>query len=260
MHLLEFNQPLLNAAGSLGFAPDKHGPVNLGALGAFFTNPISRRPRRGAEEKVHLRHDAKLLLDSGQPNPGLSRALRHYGGKWARAPLPVVVHFMVEDPAEVRAAVERIERLENILAIELGFFAEVEAGFVNTALRIALGEKPIIVRLQLEQVEIFAKELKGSEAAAISLGPPREAAGKSEQQSSGYAYGPALFERSLEAVSNLAALGLPVIGSGGVYAVHQAAAMLTAGAIAVQLDTLLWRADVDLAEWNEELSRAQARS
>ncbi|MBL8103821.1 MAG: hypothetical protein JNM02_14910, partial [Anaerolineales bacterium] len=42
---LYFSKPLINAAGSLGFAPDIHNGLPLDSFGAFVTNPISLRPR-----------------------------------------------------------------------------------------------------------------------------------------------------------------------------------------------------------------------
>ena len=43
--------PLMNAAGSLGFAPDMRTPVDMSKLGAFITNPISLGPRSPAQGK-----------------------------------------------------------------------------------------------------------------------------------------------------------------------------------------------------------------
>ena len=43
------------------------------------------------------------------------------------------------------------------------------------------------------------------------------------------------------AVQDVAHSGVPVIGSGGVYTSKDAAAMQAAGAVAIQLDAVLWR-------------------
>jgi dihydroorotate dehydrogenase len=50
-----------------------------------------------------------------------------------------------------------------------------------------------------------------------------------------------LFPQSLEIVHSASKLGLPVIGAGGVYSKENADAMLSAGALAVQMDSVLWR-------------------
>lgn len=52
-----------------------------------------------------------------------------------------------------------------------------------------------------------------------------------------------VFSQALRAVDELSREGIPVIGGGGVYHPSQTEAMLAAGALAVQLDTVLWRGD-----------------
>ena len=42
---LTFSSPYMNAAGTLGFAPDFRAPVPWESFGAFVTNPLSLRPR-----------------------------------------------------------------------------------------------------------------------------------------------------------------------------------------------------------------------
>jgi dihydroorotate dehydrogenase len=42
---LYFRKPLMNAAGSLGFAPDSRAGISLDSFGAFVTKPFSLRTR-----------------------------------------------------------------------------------------------------------------------------------------------------------------------------------------------------------------------
>ena len=67
---LEISPPLMNAAGSLGFAPEPSGLVDYSRLGAFVTNPISLRKRTPANSRACLSYPGGLLLHSGYPNPG----------------------------------------------------------------------------------------------------------------------------------------------------------------------------------------------
>ena len=53
-------------------------------------------------------------------------------------------------------------------------------------------------------------------------------------------YGPSLFPRALETVYSAAKIGLPIIGAGGVWSKENAEAMVSAGALAVQVDAALW--------------------
>jgi dihydroorotate dehydrogenase len=56
----------------------------------------------------------------------------------------------------------------------------------------------------------------------------------------GRLYGQSLFPRSLESVHSAAQIGLPIIGAGGVWTDSNVTDMLSAGAMAVQMDTSLW--------------------
>lgn len=82
--------------------------------------------------------------------------------------------------------------------------------------------------------------------AAFSLAPPRGALAVSGGLRHGRLYGPAVFPLALAALHALRPFGLPVIAGGGVYHRWQAEAMLSAGALAVQLDAVLWRGGLPL--------------
>jgi dihydroorotate dehydrogenase len=55
--------------------------------------------------------------------------------------------------------------------------------------------------------------------------------------------GPALFPQALLTVRDAAQANLPVIAAGGVDSKGNADAMLSAGALAVQVDASLWKGD-----------------
>jgi dihydroorotate dehydrogenase (NAD+) catalytic subunit len=243
---LSFDPPLMNAAGSLGFAPDRRGVVDLPRLGAFVTNPVSRRGRSPAQDRCLLEYPGGFLLHSGAPNPGLTRAVRRHAGHWARSPVPVLVHLLAEAPGELAEMVRRLEGVEGVSGIEVGLPPGCQAGDMLELLSAAAGELPVIARLPLERAIELGQALvarPGLPVAAISLGAPRgslPAAGG--EVVSGRLYGPAVFPLALQAVRGLARAGLPVIAAGGVYHPGQVEAMLAAGALAVQLDAALWRA------------------
>jgi dihydroorotate dehydrogenase (NAD+) catalytic subunit len=233
----------MNASGSLGFAPDPDGPVELARLGAFVTNPISRRARTPAHGARFTPFPGGFLLHSGYPNPGLSRAIRRYAPAWDRAPLPVLAHLLGEDPGELAGMAARLEAVEGVSGIELGVPPLAEARAALALVAAAAGELPLVVRLPLERAAGLAQALASADLpiAAFSLGAPRGALpGEQKARIHGRLYGPAIFPLALRTVEDLAGMGLPVIGAGGVYRPEQAEAMLNAGAVAVQLDTVLW--------------------
>lgn len=239
---LALDRPVMNAAGSLGFAPDERGPVDLSGLGAFVTDPISLEPRSPAQDRGVVEYPGGFVLHSGYPNPGVSRAIRQYAPRWARSPLPVWVHLLAEGPEEIAAMVPRLEGLENVTTIEIGLHPKVSAEGVRAIIQAALGELPLVARLPLDRVVELAPALPDLPLSAISLGPPRGALpGSSGELTHGRLYGPGIFPQVFAAVELLVEMGgVPVIAGGGVHRQVDIDALLASGAAGVQLDTVLW--------------------
>ncbi len=238
---LIFSKPLMNAAGMLGFAPDTRAPIRWEDLGAFVTNPISFRPRKGAASPALMEYPGGLLMHSGLPNPGLPAALKRFGRRWQEDALPIIVHLMADRPEQTRQMVQALEGLENVMAVELGFAPLLAPDIIALAVEMCRGELPVIVALPAEQILQLGGRLLDLGAAALSLAAPRGALPKEDGVLvAGRMFGPALFPRALEVVREAAKLGLPVIGAGGVTSQVEMRAMLGAGALAVQMDTAFW--------------------
>jgi dihydroorotate dehydrogenase (NAD+) catalytic subunit len=239
---LSFSHPLMNAAGILGYIPDPYGPVDLSSFGAFITNPISREARTPAHGGRVFPFPGGFLLHTGYPNPGLRAALRRYTLQWTHSSLPVIVHVLSGKVEEVGEMVSMLERVDGLLAVEVGLPPEVDPAAAAAFARAACGELPVIVRLPFEHCLELARALAGVDIAAVSLAPPRGAAQNPPGNLvHGRLYGSALFPQSLEAVHAIAQSGMPVIGAGGISSQEQVDAMLSAGALAAQVDSVLWR-------------------
>ncbi len=250
---LAFAKPVMNAAGTLGFAPGPHGIVDLRRLGAFVTNPISLAPRMPAGGLRYASFSGGFLIHSGFPNPGLSYVLRRYASRWQNSELPVLVHLLAQNPAETASMVRRLEGVAGVAGIELGLADEVDAAATAAFTRAAAGELPLVVRLPLAGAAELVAAVFQAGADAASFAPPRGALPIPPNQKSsgsnrgdtlhGRLYGPAVFPFALAAVQRAAGSGLPIIAAGGIYNDAQVEAMLLAGALAVQLDSVLWRGD-----------------
>ena len=245
---LYFSKSLMNAAGSLGFAPDTRVGISLDSFGAFVTNPFSLRPRLPAARPAVIEHPGGFLLHTGLPNPGLSAGLKRYAAKWSRSELPIIVHLMADRPEETQRMVRMLEVQENVMAAELGFAPLLASDILLLALEMCLGELPLIFSLPVEQVLSLGPRLVQEGAQAISIAAPRGALPLTPTSSpigrgelvTGRLYGPSLFPQTLETVYSAAKLGLPIIGAGGVWTKENAEAMLSSGALAVQVDAVLW--------------------
>jgi dihydroorotate dehydrogenase (NAD+) catalytic subunit len=231
----------MNAAGSLGFAPDVRSDISPESFGAFVTNPISVRARRAASGPRLFKFPGGVLLHSGHPNPGLSSVIKNYASAWARSPLPIIVHLLSAKAEDLQKALPRIEELENVSAIELGIVDAKQADVKELA-GAASGELPLIIQLGWPHAAELAEAAMDGGAVAISLGPPRGTLpGSDGKLVSGRLYGPAQFPQALAMVLELSKRGIPIIASGGVETQAQGEAMLAAGALAVQIDIALWK-------------------
>jgi len=239
---LVFPTPLMNAAGSLGFAPGVRRMASLGELGAFVTNPVSLGPRSPAQGRGLIAFSGGFLLHSGYPNPGLKAVIRRHASRWARAVVPVIVHLLAQEEGDIATMVRRLENADGVSAVEIGLPPDASRELASRMIQAGTGELPVIARLPLERAQELAALAAQAGATAVSFGPPRGAIPAPDGELlRGRLYGPAIFPQALLVVQALARSGIPVIGGGGVYRHADAEAMLSAGALAVQLDSVLWR-------------------
>jgi dihydroorotate dehydrogenase (NAD+) catalytic subunit len=239
---LYFSKPLMNAAGSLGFAPDFRSLEDFGSLdkfGAFVTSPISLRPRLPTAQPAVLEYSGGFLLHTGLPNPGIHAALKKYSAKWTRSDLPIIVHLMADRPEETQQMVRILEPHENVMAVELGFAPLLADDIILLTLEMCLGELPLIFSLPVEQVLSLGPRLMQEGVQAISIAAPRGSL-MTDHLITGRLFGPSLFPQTLSVVESAAKLGILIIGAGGVWSKENADAMLSVGALAVQADAALW--------------------
>ncbi len=243
---LPINPPLMNAAGMLGFIPDSPGASPQKHQGAFLSNPISIKARTPTHSTRMITFPGGLLLHTGHPNPGLRTAIRSYGKHWSRSSIPVIIHILATSVEEVSEMVKILETIEGIMGVELGLPPDIATDTAQRFIEAALGELPLFVRVPVDRASEMVTGFGGTGFAAISLGPPRGALpDPSGRIVHGRLYGPALFPLALAAVRTLTRMDIPVIGAGGIYHPQNIQTMLEAGAIAVQLDTVLWRGGID---------------
>jgi dihydroorotate dehydrogenase len=244
---LVLDKPFVNAAGMLGFAPDQRATPLLDQLGAFITNPISRRPRQVAGARSYLPYPGGFLLHTGLPNPGISTIIRQNKRRWAAAPLPIIVHLLAETPDTLAEMVRKLEGLENVLAIEIGLAPDCTPEQMEALSTAAAGELPVIISLGQEQLPILLPVAGQLNPAALHLTAPRGTlSGADGNLVSGRLYGPAILPLMLNAAREAVKSEIPVIVDGGVYEKSQTDAFLDAGVLAVGLGAVLWGIDQDL--------------
>jgi dihydroorotate dehydrogenase (NAD+) catalytic subunit len=108
---LEFQNPVVLAAGTAGYGQELAGVVRLDRLGGFVTKAVSLAPRAGAPAPRVAEFEGGMLNAVGLANPGLD-AVRRDQLPWLAAHLPAtrkianIVGFAVEEYAAVIAGLE----------------------------------------------------------------------------------------------------------------------------------------------------------
>ena len=244
---LTVNNPVLLASGVAGYDGGPYsGVIDLSKLGAIVTNPLTWRPRHAANGPRVVPLPAGVLVHTGLPNPGVRRAIKLYRARWARSLAPVIAHVVATTVEDVAASVAELERCEAIAGIELGLHDRATPRDVELILRAAQDATmlPLMVRLPLYTALDLAPAAQDAGAGALVVSaPPRGTVRDplSGQLAGGRIYGPWLKAQALRAVGQVArAVSIPVLGCGGIHSPDDARDFLDAGAVAVQIDTLLW--------------------
>jgi dihydroorotate dehydrogenase (NAD+) catalytic subunit len=241
---LTLNSPLIAGGGALGFADEYADLIDFSTLGAFVTNALTLRPRTPAEGPRVVPFAGGVLLHTGLPNPGVSAAIRDYERKWARLGCPVIVSLAATTPEELGASVTKLEAVDSVAGIEIGFRDDEVLADAEFMLREALGRarQPVIVSLPAARALAFARMAEKVGAQALTVAVPRRGTWRvGEEWVTGRLYGPAFLPQSLLLVQEIRKLTeLPIIGAGGVHSKEDVKAMLAAGAAAVRLDSVAW--------------------
>ena len=238
---LVMRAPLANAAGFLGCDAAARASFDFTRLGAYITPPLSLLPRTAAHGTRVRTFPGGFLLHTGLPNRGLRAAIRQDRRHWAEMPCPVIVHLILRSAEEASEMARWLEPVEEVCALELGL-GEADAAQAASLVAACVGELPLIAHLPLgAPASVFAAAVAGG-AGAVSIGAPRGALpGTNDAPVRGRIYGPAVLPFAVQAAAVLnELLDVPILAAGGVYRGEHAAALLSAGASAVQLDAVLW--------------------
>lgn len=246
-HSLELLTPVMCAAGAMGYGSAYKSIIKMDKLGAIVTHPISYESRSPANGTRFVPLDSGVLMHTGLPNPGLSRAIREHGNLWLMLPVPIIVHLIATNEDHVRKGVARIGEADSINAVELGLYDDITWQEAERLVRAAAkkSEKPLLVRLPLQDAYEIADAVAdaGADALVVSA-PPRGTAHDplTGRMVSGRVYGPLVKPMALYVVERLAGRmhDVPIIGAGGIHSAQDARDFINAGARAVQVDAMTW--------------------
>ena len=277
--------PVLPAAGTVGFGDRYRSLIDFDKLGAIVTNPATIEPWSPAAGTRVISLDAGVLIHTGLPNPGLAKVISRNRRAWASLPIPVILHLVATSVSQIRRAVELIDGVDEIAAVELGLSDDIHepeaADLVAEAARL---EKPLLARLPFYEAYQLALPIAEAGADALVLTAPPRGTARDRHTGrlvSGRLYGPLIKPMILRLVGRLRrqlTAEIPIIASGGVHSPQDARDYIDAGAVAVQVDAATWaqpkmleRIARDLGgwiatrqrdalpdEWNPDMSHTEA--
>lgn len=237
---LELSGPIVLAGGYGGEYPD--GVYSR--VHALLTSPTTLRPRAPDPDNDRLdSFPGGFMSKFTAPNPGLARVLSANRNIWKRLKLPIIFSLSSSDVNHWPEIARRLSRVEAISGLELEMNEDSDMQAAVAALR---GEVllPIIARIpiQLDSEGMNAAIRSGADAITLGMGP-KGASTTGGETWDGRLTGPVLKPLVLRAIRQLAKTdpAMPVIGAGGIESASDVREMLEAGAIAVQVDTALWR-------------------
>jgi dihydroorotate dehydrogenase (NAD+) catalytic subunit len=240
--------PLVPAAGTL--SKERLGEIK-GVYGAMLPKTVTPRPRAGNPPPRIAEVSAGMLNSIGLQNPGLDRLLDNLDDY--DVGLPLFVSIAADTVGEFAGMCERIASEERIAAVELNLSCpNVDHGGLQfcagpgavrevvAACRGSLSEVPLFVKLTNEGVvsNAMAAEAAGADAVTLINTIPALVVNPRERKVflRGGLSGPAIKPVALRAVYEVSrAVGVPVIGVGGVTSGTDIVEFMLAGATAVQV-------------------------
>jgi dihydroorotate dehydrogenase (NAD+) catalytic subunit len=242
---LSLTNPVLIASGCGGYGQAYRQLIDLSVFGALVTNPITLRPQRGTAQPRLAETSAGFVLNTGGQNPGVKKIIRAYSKHWRNWSVPVIAHLPADEPDDLRRTAGALANTDTVAGIELGIPPSAAPRDIAVWIQ-AVREGcmlPLLVRLPLDTAVEMAEIAVEAAVDALVIGSPPLGSAQTlgGEWVNGYLYGPALHSMALHAVrwiSNI--VDIPLIAAGGIHSLADAQALLTAGAAAIQLDSLLF--------------------
>jgi dihydroorotate dehydrogenase (NAD+) catalytic subunit len=278
---IELDHPVINASGTFDALAARrvYGDALLERFpfSAFVSKTITPEPRMGNQPQRIWETPAGMINSIGLPNKGLERFLAEDLPQLGELPVPLIVSVMATTQEEFARLVEAVGGRDEVSAIELNVSCpNVHSGLIvgeqpsETAALLEtlrpLTGKPLIVKLTPNVADpaavAVAAEASGADAVSLintlkasaidpATGAPGIAAGH------GGLSGPAVRAVAVgQTRSVAAALGIPVVGMGGIACGTDAAEFLAAGATVVAVGTESFRDPLAGRRVAEELLEA----
>ena len=276
---LLLSNPVLTASGTFGNGLEYQKVFDIQRLGAIVSKAITLRPRRGNVQPRIVETPAGMINSIGLQNIGLEAIIREVAPVWETWRVPVIANIAGESVSDYVQLARRLDRLPGVSGLEMNISCpNVESGLefgtdahaaaqVTSAVRRAT-DLPLLVKLTPNAGDIVAVAQAVADAGAdaltlINTFPAMRIDTKTGRPALGWGSGglsgPALRPIAVRMVYQVSqAVGVPVVGCGGIMSGADAIEMMMAGASAVQVGTATFvnpRAPLDVLEGIEQYVR-----
>lgn len=265
--------PVMTASGTSSWGVEFAKEFGVVGLGALVSKGVTMAPRAGNRQPRVAETPAGMLNSIGLQNVGISEVISQFAPVWADWDVPMVVNIAGDTVDEFGEMAAMLDGVPGVAAIELNISCpnvdvggieigqDIEASARATRAAVRKTDLPVIVKLtpNITDPVALARACEDAGAAAICaintvLGMRIDVRQRRPvlPRARGGLSGPAIRPIALRIVYDVArAVGIPVIGCGGISTTEDALEFLMAGASAVQVGTATFaspRAPLDVAE------------
>jgi len=264
---VDFQNPVLLAAGTCGFGMELVDVLDIEALGGFVTKSITLEARLGNPAPRVAEFESGMINSVGLANPGLAQA-RSDKLPWIAANVrraKVLVSIAGHTVGEYFQLIEGLDEADGFAGFEINLSCPNDARRdgvpfaldLDAVSKIIAGcrertSRPISAKLAPNDPRLPETIKRAEEGGANAITLVNTAPGLLLDPDSGQARlgqgaggvsGPALFPMGIRAVKEARAVtGLPILGVGGVLSVSDAVAYRRVGADLIQMGTATFAA------------------
>jgi len=243
--------PVLLAAGTIGYGEAVPKGLDLTRLGAVVVGPVVQSSRMGAALPRLAETNGGFVLETGLQNRGIGAVSRHFAKLWPQLGCPVIVQVADTQPSALTKVAVQLSASVGVSGLELLLPRNADAELTRSLVRAVTRhcDLPLWVKLPLDRAVGLAPVAIEAEAMGLVVGLPLigAAAGGGLHAPAGAVvtgalFGPLTFAPMLAGLLAVAKLNLPcaLIACGGIHTLTQAQQALAAGAHALQIDSALW--------------------
>ena len=274
---LRLSNPVMTASGTFGYGTEYAQLFDIERLGAIVCKGTTLLPRDGNPQPRIAETAGGVLNSIGLQNIGVDALIKEVAPAWASWRVPVIVNIAGETVGDYAELAGRLEGVAGVSALEVNISCpNVSAGGaefgsepgmaarVTTAVKEATS-RPVLVKLTPNTTDIVRVAVAVTRAGADALTLINTLKGMAVDVTrrrpllggiTGGLSGPAIKPVALYMVYEVAgAVGVPVIGCGGITTANDALEFIMAGASAVQVGTAGFtnpRAPLEVLEGIEE--------